>query len=135
MYRSILVRGVEVIYAFEEAIRILETLGNAVSIREENTQSKTHPSSVSIGMAATEAPRGLLFHRYLLDEHETIVSANIISPTSQNQGAIEEHLLAHAQELSHTELGARASDFERIVRSYDPCISCATHFLTVRTQS
>jgi coenzyme F420-reducing hydrogenase alpha subunit len=86
------------------------------------------------GCAATEAPRGLLYHHYEIDDAGKIVSARIIPPTSQNQGQIETDLRAYAtRQLAIT--SARdviATDCERLVRCYDPCISCSTHFLKVR---
>jgi len=78
---------------------------------------------------ATEAPRGLLFHRYELDAEGHIRSAQIVPPTSQNQAAIEHDLELFAPSVldrSHEEATLR---FEQLIRSYDPCISCATHFL------
>ena len=78
---------------------------------------------------ATEAPRGLLFHRYEVDERGRIAAAQIVPPTSQNQAAIEADLAAFAPpvlDLPHAEATIR---LEQLIRSYDPCISCATHFL------
>jgi coenzyme F420-reducing hydrogenase alpha subunit len=81
---------------------------------------------------ATEAPRGLLFHRYQIDEHGKVAAAQIVPPTSQNQAAIEADLASFAPsvlDLPHEEATHR---LEQLIRSYDPCISCATHFLDVR---
>jgi sulfhydrogenase subunit alpha len=81
---------------------------------------------------ATEAPRGLLFHRYRIDERGLVSEARIVPPTSQNQGHIEQDLALFAPSvlaLSHEEATRR---LEQLVRAYDPCISCATHFLDVR---
>jgi coenzyme F420-reducing hydrogenase alpha subunit len=82
-----------------------------------------------VGCAATEAPRGLLFHRYEIDETGTITSARIVPPTSQNQATIEDDLRRFVQAhlgLPDDELVWRC---EQAIRNYDPCISCATHFL------
>jgi coenzyme F420-reducing hydrogenase alpha subunit len=86
------------------------------------------------GCAATEAPRGLLYHHYEVDDAGRLVSARIIPPTSQNQGQIENDLRAYAtrQLLTTTRRDVIATGCERLVRSFDPCISCATHFLKVR---
>jgi coenzyme F420-reducing hydrogenase alpha subunit len=77
----------------------------------------------------SEAPRGALYHRYEIDGDGTIADAKIVPPTSQNQAAIEEDLHAfvarHAR-LPDDELSLRC---EQAIRNYDPCISCATHFL------
>jgi coenzyme F420-reducing hydrogenase alpha subunit len=78
---------------------------------------------------ATEAPRGLLFHRYEVDADGLVADAQIVPPTSQNQAAIEQDLRLFAPsvlELPHAEATHR---LEQLIRSYDPCISCATHYL------
>ena len=88
----------------------------------------------SSGCAATEAPRGLLFHEYRVDAAGKIVSGRIIPPTSQNQKQIErdvtDYLTGRMQAAASRD--EMAIDCERLVRTYDPCISCSTHFLKVR---
>ena len=83
---------------------------------------------------ATEAPRGLLFHRYEVDARGRISAARIVPPTSQNQVAIEADLVAFAPSvlaLPHDQATVR---LEQLIRSYDPCISCATHFLDLQIE-
>jgi sulfhydrogenase subunit alpha len=86
-----------------------------------------------VGYGCTEAPRGLLWHRYELDGAGHIVSARIVPPTSQNQARIEENL---HQALVTQGLDQAQEDLrfhcEQVIRNYDPCISCATHFLDLR---
>ena len=80
----------------------------------------------------SEAPRGVLYQRYELEGNGTIRSARIIPPTSQNQAAIEDDLRRFVQArlgLTDEQLTAQC---EQAIRNYDPCISCATHFLTMR---
>jgi coenzyme F420-reducing hydrogenase alpha subunit len=82
-----------------------------------------------VGHGATEAPRGLLYHRYEIDEAGAILDARIVPPTSQNQRAIEEDLRAVVErslDLDDESLRLRC---EQAIRNHDPCISCATHFL------
>ena len=77
----------------------------------------------------SEAPRGICWHHYDVDEDGKILAAQIIAPTGQNQGMIEQDLAAFAPDvlsLPHAEATIR---LEQLIRSYDPCISCATHFL------
>ena len=84
------------------------------------------------GYGCTEAPRGILYHRYRFDEHGTILDAKIIPPTSQNQKAIEDDLKQFVSRniaLQEEELRRRC---EQVVHNYDPCISCSTHFLKLR---
>jgi len=81
------------------------------------------------GHGVTEAPRGLLYHRYEIDDDGTILNATIIPPTSQNQLPIEEDLRAVVEQhidLPDEQLRLRC---EQTIRNHDPCISCATHFL------
>ncbi len=120
-------RAVEVVHACEEALRITDGLIDA-SI-DVGTGSVEVPARAGTGHGATEAPRGLLYHRYTLDEAGTITDAEIVPPTSQNQPTIE-HDLFHFVEtrLDMTDdVLARAA--EVTIRNHDPCISCATHFL------
>ena len=125
-FKAILVRLVEMAHAFDEAIRVIESYEPPAAPFVEST-----PRAAS-GVGATEAPRGLLYHRYAMDADGSITEARIVPPTSQNQLAIEEDLFALAPELTslpHADATHRA---EQAIRNHDPCISCATHFLTLR---
>lgn len=120
---GIVARSVEVLYALDEALRIIEGY--------EQPASPSVPVTINAGtgVAATEAPRGVLYHRYQVNEDGTIHLAKIVPPTSQNQRRIEDdlrNLLPNFLHLNDTEAAAKC---ERHIRSYDPCISCATHFL------
>ena len=87
-----------------------------------------------VGHGCTEAPRGILYHRYELADDGTIARAQIVPPTSQNQATVEEDLRRFVQprlELSKDELTMRC---EQAIRNYDPCISCSTHFLDLRIE-
>jgi len=122
-FMSILVRAVEVIHAFDESIRIIEAYQPPARPFVEVTPRE------SIGFGCTEAPRGFLYHRYRLSESGIIEDAKIVPPTSQNQKSIEQDLFELAprmMELSHESATLMA---EQAIRNYDPCISCATHFL------
>ena len=122
-FRSIVIRAVEVVAACEEALRIVDRYVDF------EPGSLAVPPRAATGHGATEAPRGLLYHRYTLDDAGTILDADIIPPTSQSQPAIEHdlfHFVESNLELTDDEL-ARAA--EVTIRNHDPCISCATHFL------
>ncbi len=124
-FRSIVVRSVELVFACSEALRLI------TSYEPPRPPAVFVPPAAGIGTGATEAPRGLLFHRYRLDDEGVIRSARIVPPTSQNQLTIEEDLRRVAQsslELGDDELTWRC---EQAVRNHDPCISCAAHFLDV----
>ncbi|MDI3315212.1 MAG: Ni/Fe hydrogenase subunit alpha [Mycobacterium sp.] len=122
-FASIVVRAVEVVYAIEEALRI---------IGEYERPARPFvdvPARAGVGHGVSEAPRGLLYHRYQIDEHGLIGAATIVPPTSQNQAAIEADLARVVSEnlsLADSELTTLC---ERVIRNYDPCISCSAHFL------
>ena len=125
-FRSIIVRAVEVVEACEEALRIVD------GYIEFEPGSVEVPPRAATGHGATEAPRGLLYHRYTLDGAGTILDADIVPPTSQSQPTIEHDLFHFVEanlDLTDDEL-ARAA--EVTIRNHDPCISCATHFLDLR---
>ena len=128
-FRSIVVRAVELVFACDEALSLVETY------EPPNPPAATVVPRAASGAGATEAPRGLLFHTYDIDESGTIRRARIVPPTSQNQLTIESDLRQVAQEsldLGDDDLQWRC---EQAVRNHDPCISCAAHFLDVTIES
>jgi coenzyme F420-reducing hydrogenase alpha subunit len=122
-FRSILVRAVEVVYAVEEALRII--LGYQ---QPDRPAVEVQPRAGS-GHGVSEAPRGLLYHRYELDAAGLIRSATIVPPTSQNQAAIEDDLRRVASANLDRDDTSLTALCERVIRNHDPCISCAAHFL------
>ncbi len=122
-YRSITVRAVESLYAVDEALRIIDTY------EEPDAPFVDYAPRAGIGMAATEAPRGLLFHRYELTEDGSIKTAQIVPPTSQNQPSIEQDLQSFIADILDRPDAEILHLCEQTIRNYDPCISCATHFL------
>jgi len=122
-FQSIVVRAVELVQACDEALAIVERyeLPDAPAVEVVPRRATGH--------GVTEAPRGMLYHRYEIDDDGTILDARIVPPTSQNQLAIEEDLRAVVEQeldLPDDELSLR---LEQAIRNHDPCISCATHFL------
>ncbi|MBO0846636.1 MAG: Ni/Fe hydrogenase subunit alpha [Nocardioides sp.] len=122
-FRSIVVRAVELVEAVSEALRILDvwTDGAAPSVPV--------PPRAGEGFGASEAPRGILFHRYVLDADGVIRDAQIVPPTSQNQAGVEADLRALVEGWADLDDHALQHRCEQAIRNYDPCISCATHFL------
>ncbi|WP_108445149.1 Ni/Fe hydrogenase subunit alpha [Halomonas denitrificans] len=124
MFHSIVARAVEIHVAISEALRLTEGYAPAAEPRVEA------PARGGVGFGCTEAPRGILWHRYALDDEARVLEARIVPPTSQNQARMEEDLVA-----SLTRVGLDRDDDalrlhgEMVIRNYDPCISCATHFL------
>jgi sulfhydrogenase subunit alpha len=122
-FQSIVVRAVELVQAADDALALIE------AYEQPDSPALDVTPRPGVGHGATEAPRGMLYHRYELDEDGTILDARIVPPTSQNQRAIEEDLRAVVErhhELPDDELRSRC---EQAIRNHDPCISCATHFL------
>jgi len=122
---SLIARGLEVVHAFDESIQLVR------EYEELRTSRGVLPQQVAPGEGAhvTEAPRGLIFHRYRVDEHGLIAEANIVPPTSQNLRRIEEDLWQYVPGLLSLPLEDATLKCEQLVRCYDPCISCAAHFL------
>jgi coenzyme F420-reducing hydrogenase alpha subunit len=87
------------------------------------------PPRAATGFACTEAPRGILYHRYAIDETGTILDAKIVPPTSQNQKMIEDDLFQLVSENIELPKEALTLRCEQAIRNYDPCISCSTHYL------
>jgi sulfhydrogenase subunit alpha len=124
-FRSIVVRAVEIVCAIEEALRIIG------SYQPPEASSVPVPPCAGTGHGVTEAPRGVLYHRYELGADGTVSSARIIPPTSQNQRAIEDDLRQFVQARLDLDDDQLTRQCEQAIRNYDPCISCATHFLTI----
>jgi coenzyme F420-reducing hydrogenase alpha subunit len=125
-FQSIVARGLELIHAFEESIEIIRDYQPA---RPPRVEYAYHSGE---GCAATEAPRGLLYHRYAVDVDGKIMEAKIVPPTSQNQAQIEADLRDWVPHALCDDDAATSRRFENLVRCYDPCISCSTHFLRVQ---
>ena len=124
-FMSILARGIEVVHALDLAIALIDGY-----VAPDPPHREVEPRA-GAGFGATEAPRGLLWHRYAFDDRGLVRAARIVPPTSQNQPSIEADLREFAQhhlDLSDDALRARC---EQAIRNYDPCISCSTHFLSL----
>jgi sulfhydrogenase subunit alpha len=127
-FQSIIVRAVEILYAVEEALRVIEAYE-----KPELPAVPVEPRAVT-ACGASEAPRGLLYHRYRLDDNGVILEAKIAPPTSQNQGTVEEDLRQFVAPRVNLPEDQLTWQCEQMVRNYDPCISCATHFLKVKVE-
>ena len=122
-FKSIIVRSVEIVHACEESLRIIDAYSPP-----EPPFIAVEPCD-AVGHGVSEAPRGLLYHRYEIDGKGTIVDAQIVPPTSQNQASIEDDLKRFVVGRTHLDDQTLQWQLEQAIRNYDPCISCATHFL------
>lgn len=128
MFQSIIARGLEVVHVFEEALHLLRGYTPAGPPRV------AYAYRAGEGCAATEAPRGLLYHRYAIDERGRLTFAKIVPPTSQNQPQIEDDLRDFVPGVADRDDAALTAACEHLVRNFDPCISCSTHFLRLRVE-
>ena len=127
-YRSIVARAIELVDATAEALDIVEAF-----VPADRAATPWRPGPASAAWA-TEAPRGLIFHAYELDERGLVKHAQIVPPTSQNQAAIEADLATFAPRVLDLPIADATLRIEQLIRSYDPCISCATHFLNLSVE-
>ena len=127
-FKSIIVRTVEILYAYDEALRIIDEYE-----MPEKPAVEVQPRA-GTGYGCTEAPRGSLYHRYRVDDQGVILDAKIVAPTSQNQKSVESDLwqfVPKYMDLPPDELTWRC---EQAIRNYDPCISCSAHFLKLHIE-
>jgi coenzyme F420-reducing hydrogenase alpha subunit len=127
-YRSIVARAIELVHVAAEAIEIVDPY---VPPAEPAVAWTPRPG---VAAWATEAPRGLLFHRYEVGDDGKVAAATIVPPTSQNQAAIEADLATFAPRVLDRPMDEATHSLEQLIRSYDPCISCATHFLDLTVE-
>jgi sulfhydrogenase subunit alpha len=117
----------EIGWALQRVGELLDAISAADAA--EPLQAPAKPPCGGVGTAVMEAPRGLLVHHYVVDEWGTVVAADIVTPTSINQRVMANQIMADlAEATDHAYLKETA---ERIIRAYDPCISCAVHLLTI----
>jgi coenzyme F420-reducing hydrogenase alpha subunit len=122
-YLSIVVRALETVLAVQEALRLIQTY------EPPEEPWIAYEPRAGAGAWITEAPRGILYHRYEADANGHVTLATIVPPTSQNQRQMEEDLIRFAPSVLQLPEDQAAWRCEQVVRNYDPCISCATHAL------
>ncbi len=125
IYYNNIAQAIELLHLIDSSIRLIKEL----KLEKEEMQ-KIKPKE-AFGIGVTEAPRGTLYHQYSFDEKGFVKKANIVVPTNQNNHPIEEDLAEFIPTLLDLQQEKANLEIEKIVRAYDPCISCATHFLKV----
>lgn len=128
IFTSIVARAVEILFAVDEAARLIDTY------EPPERPAAAWTPRAGRGMAITEAPRGILYHAYEVGADGRIEAARIVPPTSQNQAQIEAELRELAPALLERDRAEATRLCETLIRSYDPCISCATHFLRLEIE-
>ena len=126
LYAGIVARAVELVMVCEESLRLIDTY------REPDPPSLPYTVRAAEGCAATEAPRGLLYHRYRISDQGIVQIAKIVPPTSQNCRRIEDDLRLLIPGILERTDAEIVDACEKLVRNYDPCISCSTHAVKIR---
>ena len=124
-FMSIIAHGAEILTGVEECLELMEDF-------EPEPEDPEIIPRASVGFGISEAPRGSLFHRYEFNDDGIVTRARLIPPTAQNLARIEDDLMMYAPRLLDKSREELSLACETLIRSYDPCISCATHFLKVR---
>ena len=127
-FKSIIVRAIETIFAVEESLRIIERY------EESDSPFVEVPARTGTGYGATEAPRGVCYHRYSIDDEGIVTDAKIVAPTSVNQATMEQDLLHYIPPRIDMDDDRLRHECEQAIRNYDPCISCSTHFLKLNVE-
>jgi coenzyme F420-reducing hydrogenase alpha subunit len=129
-FKSIVVRAIETLYAYEEAIRIIERYE-----RPDKPFVEADPAKgPGVGHGCTEAPRGACYHRYKIDRNGVILDARICPPTAQNQTIMESDLRQFVEKNTNLPDSKLQWQCEQLMRNYDPCISCSCHFLKLHVE-
>ena len=120
---------VEIVHCFDDVIRLLDALLERGITPEAPAPVTLRPGARGAG--AVDVPRGILFHEYQIGEDGLIEEANCVIPTGQNLGNIDRDMRALVPTLLSEPAETITQRLEMLVRAYDPCISCSTHFLDV----
>jgi len=128
IFHNNLAQAIEILHCLDDSIDILSKL----EIKDEKPVPYTLKAGMGTGVI--EAPRGTLYHRYQIDEKGVVIHGDIIVPTGQNQICIEKSLWDFAQKNLHLEKKQLAHEMEKLIRAYDPCMSCSSHFLKLKIE-
>ncbi len=121
-----------------QAIEILHCVDHSIELLEQTKFTKEEPAKSTkvsgVGVGVIEAPRGTLYHQVEIDDQGNIKNGEIVVPTGQNQINIEQDMARLIQELlpQNPSADKLQLELEKLIRAYDPCMSCASHFLTLK---
>jgi len=122
-FKTILIRMVEIIHSLERSLDLIK------DYRKESLKNADYTVKEGTGYGVSEAPRGILWHKYSFDSEGKIKKADIVPPTSQNQDIMEVSVRNMIMNRENIEEILKTG--EKVIRNFDPCISCATHFLKI----
>ncbi len=120
-FYNVLAQAVEIVHCVEEVQRMIEDLRLKI---EEPVKCKIRAGK---GVAAVEAPRGILVHYYEINSRGRIIRADIVTPTVMFLGNLEDDLAVYLTKTKKMTKSQRINKIRMLIRAYDPCISCATH--------
>ena len=129
-YMNTVAQLVEVAHSFEDSIRLIDGLLADNSYESRVTSHESRPRQ-GRGIGAVEVPRGILLHDYTYDSNGICTKANCIIPTNQNHANIQRDMEALVPQIINKPQKEVELMLEMLVRAYDPCISCSTHYLKV----
>jgi sulfhydrogenase subunit alpha len=127
IFHNNLAQAVEILHSIDHAVELLES----IKFRKEEIQKPVFKED-AVGVGVIEAPRGTLYHRVTLNSTGKITKTNVIVPTAQNQINIEKDIAKIVQDNIALPKDKIEYELEKLVRAYDPCMSCASHFLKVK---
>ena len=129
IFHNNLAQAIEILHAVDSSLDLINSLDKIVAEKPIKPVPKK-----SVGVGTIEAPRGTLFHKYEIDEHGTIKKAEIIVPTGQNHVLMEKGIFEQTEKLllENADKERIIFEAERLIRAFDPCMSCASHFLKVK---
>ncbi|MEE8324928.1 MAG: Ni/Fe hydrogenase subunit alpha [Candidatus Humimicrobiaceae bacterium] len=129
-YMNNIAQFIEIVHSVDDSIRLIDELLEE-GMDEDKAMVEVKPKA-GRGVGTVEAPRGLLIHDYTYDDDGKIVKSNLIIPTGMNYGNIERDMNAIVPDIIEKSEDEIRLACEMMIRAYDPCISCSTHFLNVK---
>ncbi len=127
-YMNTVAQMVEVVHCIEDTVDLMDQLLTA-GIKKEKANHEI--TQYGRGIAATEVPRGILFHDYTYNRQGNIETANCVIPTGQNLANIDDDMKKLVPEIINESKEEITLKLEMLVRAYDPCISCSVHMLDI----
>ncbi len=127
IFHNNLAQAIEILHSIDESIEILSS-----TVFKPEPVIKV-PMRAGTGIGVIEAPRGTLYHKVVIDDQGIVHDGEVIVPTGQNQVNIERDVAAVVEPIIETESKEKIGmEIEKLIRAYDPCMSCGAHFLKVK---
>ena len=130
VFHNNLAQAIEILHSVDDALEILKN----TKISPEPIVKFEMPKTDTVGVGVIEAPRGILYHRVHVGTDGKVIDGELVIPTGQNQIILEKNIGKLAEKCLAEKMDKDKITFEieKLIRAYDPCMSCATHFLKVK---